>query len=193
MFEAALHSSLCRTDVYLVAISRTNIGINAFLVKNRLVTSISRMVIHHCTHRADILRLEILLRFVRIYLDTYLFGLRPFESLLNISNVAVGYDHRRREFLGDVVMPVKKNTTFLRRIFDGWQNYGATCFICNSLILRGKLAKTYSRKAHVCLTSLSSVHNVGRQMILYKPKLSTVLRITRRIFGLDRSMQASIN
>jgi hypothetical protein len=61
--------------------------INATLIKSRLIESVFNKTVAHHAHRSDMLRLEVLLEYGGIYLDSDVLTLRPFSPLLELGDV----------------------------------------------------------------------------------------------------------
>lgn len=123
--------------------------INATLVKTRLVEHIFNKSVDHHAHRGDIMRLEVLLNYGGIYLDTDVLALRSFEPLLNISDVIMAHQDDDKDTAGNAVIISKKNAPFLRRIYDTYQSFNANCWDCHSVRLTGQLAGIYPHEIRV--------------------------------------------
>ncbi|CAF1254550.1 unnamed protein product [Adineta steineri] len=130
-------------------ITKKDREINFSLIKTRLVENIFGHPVYHHSHRSDILRLEILLKYGCIYLDTDVLTFRSFNSLMNLSDVVMGYQNDKEGIIGSSVILSKKNTAFLRRIYDAYQSYDYTCWACHATAVPGKLAQMYPQEVVV--------------------------------------------
>ncbi|CAF4039032.1 unnamed protein product, partial [Adineta steineri] len=117
--------------------------INVTLVKSRLVETIFNKSIDHHAHRGDIMRLEVLIEYGGIYLDTDVLVLRSFAPLLNISDVIMAHQSDDPKTACNAVILAKKNATFLRRLYHSYQSFDSRCWDCHSVKLTGQLASIY--------------------------------------------------
>jgi hypothetical protein len=117
--------------------------INAVLVNSRRVETMFSRPVDHGAHRADIIRLEALMIHGGIYLDSDVLSLRSFDSLLNMSDVIMGYEDQNNKAACNAVILAKRNATFLRRWYDAYQSFEQKCWGCHSVILPARLALIY--------------------------------------------------
>lgn len=120
--------------------------INATLMKTRLVSKIFGNSVYHHAHRSDILRLEILMKYGGIYLDTDVLTFQSLDLLLNVSDVVMAYETTEDTFICNAVILAKRNAVFLKRIYDAYQSYNPKCWACQSVALFGNLAKIYTKE-----------------------------------------------
>jgi hypothetical protein len=123
--------------------------IDITLVKSRLVDNIFNKSVDHHAHRGDIMRLEVLLTYGGIYLDTDVLALRSFEPLLNISDVVMAHQDDDPKTACNAVIISKKNASFLRRVYDSYQSFNSNCWDCHSVRYTGKLALIYPNEVMV--------------------------------------------
>jgi len=126
--------------------------INISLVKSRLVENIFNESVDHHAHRGDIIRLEVLIKYGGIYLDTDVLTLRSFDPLLNLSDVVMANQDNDQNTACNAVIIGKRNATFLKRWHDAYQSFSQNCWDCHSVRIPGQLAKIYSNEVMVLPT-----------------------------------------
>ena len=94
----------------------------------RLVRSIFGHPLRHAAHRADILRLQLLIRHGGIYLDLDVIVLRPMAPLLNGAAFVIGREgdeaHGGFHGLCNAVLLAKPNASFLVRWLEEYRTFG---------------------------------------------------------------------
>lgn len=123
--------------------------INITLVKSRLVENIFMKSVSHFAHRADILRLEVILEYGGIYLDIDVLTLRSFDSLLNLSDVVMAHQDDDENTACNAVIIGKKHALFLKRLYDSYQSFNPKCWSCHSVRIPGQLALLYPNEVIV--------------------------------------------
>lgn len=126
--------------------------INVTLVKSRLVESIFNKSVDQLAHRADVMRLEILINYGGIYFDTDVLALRSFEPLLSLADVVMANQDDDEKTACSAIVIAKKNATFLRRVYDAYQSFDDSCWDCHSVRLTGQLALIYPNEARLLPT-----------------------------------------
>ncbi|RDA87099.1 hypothetical protein CP532_0170 [Ophiocordyceps camponoti-leonardi (nom. inval.)] len=98
----------------------------------------------HPAHKADILRLQILLEYGGIYLDNDVILLRPLDALLaGRRDVVMGYEGGHRQGLCNAVILAKKGASFLQRWYRLYDDFDPTDWNYHSVQLPAKLAAAY--------------------------------------------------
>jgi len=132
--------------------TKLNSEIDISLVKSRLVETIFNESVDHHAHRGDIIRLEVVMKYGGIYLDTDVLTLRSFDSLLNISDVVMAHQDNDESTACNAVIIGKRNATFLKRWYEAYQTFSENCWDCHSVRISGQLAKIYSKEIVVLPT-----------------------------------------
>lgn len=126
--------------------------IDVTLVKNRLVEKIFNNTVNHHSHRSDVIRLEVIMKYGGIYLDIDVLTLRPFDPLLNLNDVVLAHQDDNKDLACTAVILAKKGATFIRRIYDAYQSFNPNCWDCHAVSLPGKLASIYPHEVTVLPT-----------------------------------------
>ena len=124
------------------------------LVKVRLVEKFFSRSVEHPAHRADVIRLETILQYGGIYLDTDILSIRSFDPLLNLNDVVLAHENDDKNLVGNAVILAKRNSVFLRRWYDAYQSFDGKCWICHSVVLAGKLVLLYPNDVTVLPTEM---------------------------------------
>jgi hypothetical protein len=132
---------------------KKNPEINAILVRTRQVNKIFKKFVDHHSHRGDIIRLEVLIKYGGIYLDTDVLTLRSFDPLLNLSDVIMAHENDNPRTACNAVILAKSNAKFLRRWYDAFQSFDQNCWGCHSVLLPWKLASIYTDEIKVLPTN----------------------------------------
>jgi hypothetical protein len=122
--------------------TKHDLEINITLIKSRLVKSIYNKPVDHHAHQADIIRLEVLLKYGGICLDTDVLVLRSFDPLLYINDVVMGQQDDSKAVCNAVLLS-KKESKFLQRLHDSYQSFNQNCWDCHSVLVAGYLASIY--------------------------------------------------
>jgi hypothetical protein len=117
--------------------------IDAILIKSRLVRRIFKQPVDLAAHRADIIRLEALIKYGGIFLDADVLVFRSFDPLLNQTDIVMGYENEKEKQVCSAVFLARRNATFLRRLRNSYRNFNQSCWACHSVILAGRLASLY--------------------------------------------------
>jgi hypothetical protein len=123
--------------------------INATLIKTRLVRKIFTKPVDLTAHRADIIRLEALMKYGGIYLDLDVLVFRSFDSLLNQTDIVMGYENEKQNHVCNAVILARRNAPFLQRWYDAYQSFDGNCWGCHSVKLPGQLAYLYPNEITV--------------------------------------------
>ena len=126
--------------------------IDATLMKSRLVDTIYMRPVDHHSHRADIIRLEVLMKYGGIYLDIDALALRSFDPLRNLSDVIMAHESDDENTACNAIILSKRNAQFVRRMYDAYQSFDQKCWVCHSVKLPGQLAHVYSNEVMVLPT-----------------------------------------
>ena len=126
--------------------------IDPTLLKVRLVDKVFNRSVDHPAHRADVIRLEVMLQYGGIYLDTDTVCIRSFNPLLNLNDVVLAYETDNKNLIGTAVFLAKRNAAFIRRWYDAYQSFDGKCWTCHSVTLAGKLAPYYLNEVTVLPT-----------------------------------------
>ena len=127
--------------------------IDISLVKSRLVENIFNKSVDHHSHRSDIIRLEVLMKYGGIYLDTDVLALRSFDPLLNLSDVVMAHQDDQQSTACSAVIIGKRNAIFLKRWYDAYQSFNQDCWDCHAVKISGELAMIYSKEVMVLPTN----------------------------------------
>jgi mannosyltransferase OCH1-like enzyme len=127
--------------------------IDVTLVKTSLVENIFRKSVNHHAHRGDIIRLEVVVKYGGIYLDTDVLALRSFDPLFNLSDVVMAHQDDDSNTACNAVIMSKKNAVFLRRLYDAYQSFDRTRWDQHSVRIPGQLALVYPNEVMVLPTS----------------------------------------
>lgn len=93
-------------------------------------------------HRADILRLEILLKHGGIYLDLDVIPLRPFDALLTGSNVVMGWEGGTRSGLCNAIILATPQAEFLKQWLSTYTSFDPTEWNRHSIKIPAQLASS---------------------------------------------------
>ncbi|CAF3575278.1 unnamed protein product [Rotaria sp. Silwood1] len=126
--------------------------INITLIKRRQVKEIFKKNVDHHAHRGDIMRLEVLIEYGGIYLDSDVLTLRSFVPLLNLNDVVMAHQDDQEAACNAVIL-AKKDATFLKRLYDAYQSFDQNCWDCHSVRLPGRLASIYPNEITVLPTN----------------------------------------
>jgi hypothetical protein len=102
--------------------------------------------INRTAHRADVLRLELLIQAGGIYLDVDVLCLKPFKSLLHYDCV-LGEEYN--EGLCNAVILAQPNTPFLRRWFAEYSSFSDQQWNEHSVRLPRRLADAHPDQLHI--------------------------------------------
>jgi hypothetical protein len=110
------------------------------LEKARKVTSIFGNPVGHYAHKADIIRLEALLKYGGIYLDMDVFVLRPFDAIL-VHDFVMG----REQGIGlcNAVILANKESPFLRRWYESYRDFNQSDWNRHSVRLPAEMARSH--------------------------------------------------
>jgi glycosyltransferase involved in cell wall biosynthesis len=103
----------------------------------------------HYAHKADIVRLDVLLAFGGIYLDIDVVSLRPFSHLLLHDTVMGKEGENGRIGLCNAVIMSRKNSSFLTRWRNEYKNFNGSQWNFHSVILPSRLAQQFPEEIHV--------------------------------------------
>jgi hypothetical protein len=123
--------------------------IDITLVTVRFVKTIFNRSIDHPAHRADVIRLEAILKYVGIYLDTDSLLLRSFDPLSSLNDVVLAYQDASKNLVASGVILAKPNAVFVRRWYDAYQSFNGKFWDCHSVVLVGRLASLYPNEVTV--------------------------------------------
>ena len=118
--------------------------INMTLIKSRRIESIFNKPVDHHSHRGDIIRIEVLLKYGGIYLDSDVLILRSFDPLLNLGDVIMANQDNDQHTACNAVIISRKNSVFLKRLHDAYQSFNQKLWDYHSVRLPGILAHIYS-------------------------------------------------
>ncbi|CAF0759123.1 unnamed protein product [Rotaria sordida] len=122
------------------------------MIKKRQVKEIFNKSVDHHAHRGDIMRLEVLIEYGGIYLDSDVLTLRSFDPLLNLNDVIMAHQDDGIKVCNAVIL-AKKDATFLKRLYDAYQSFNENCWDCHSVKLPGQLASIYPNDITVLPTN----------------------------------------
>ena len=116
------------------------------LIHTKPPESIFGQKLNTYAHKADIIRLEKLIKFGGFYLDIDVWTLKSFDSLLNIDETCImGYQAEKSQFKGlcNAVIGSKPNSKFLKIWLDNYKSFDNTEWDKHSVYLPMELAKKY--------------------------------------------------
>jgi hypothetical protein len=116
------------------------------LKKARKVTNIFGNPVSHYAHKADIIRLEALLKYGGIYLDMDVFVLRPFDAIL-----AHDFVMGREQGIGlcNAVILANKDSPFLKRWYESYRDFSQSDWNRHSVRLPAEMARLYPHEITV--------------------------------------------
>ena len=126
--------------------------IDMVLVQTRAVERVFNRPVDNHAHRADVIRLEAMMEYGGIYLDTDVLVLRSFRPLMNLSDVVMAHENDDLTIACNAVIISKRNAAFIRRWYDAYQSFDQSCWGCHSVQLPGKLAAMYPNEIRVLPT-----------------------------------------
>ncbi|XP_077861758.1 uncharacterized protein LOC144342563 [Saccoglossus kowalevskii] len=97
-------------------------------------------------HQSDVARLQILMKFGGIYLDTDIFILKSLEPLRYYDYV-VG--RQSSCCLNNGIILASNNSEFLRIFYENYRTYNARCYSCMSIKKHNEIAKQHQDLVHV--------------------------------------------
>ncbi|WP_198669012.1 glycosyltransferase family 32 protein [Elioraea thermophila] len=117
------------------------------VVKTEAPTEIFGVPLRHYAHRADVLRLQVLLEQGGIYLDSDVFVHRSFDDLLD-HDVVIGREGHGDNFRGlcNAVILARPGAPFLRRWYESYRSFrsdGKEFWAEHSVSLPARLAETH--------------------------------------------------
>jgi hypothetical protein len=124
---------------------------HAITLKNaRNITHIFGNPVRHYAHKADIIRLEALLAYGGIYLDTDVFVLHSFDDLLG-HDFVMGRESAAEWSPGELtqgglcnaIILANKHSAFLKHWYASYRTFNGSVWSDHSVILPQKLAKRY--------------------------------------------------
>lgn len=98
-------------------------------------------------HQSDVARLQILLKFGGIYLDTDTMVLQSLNPLRKKEKVVMGLF--TEELLANAAIIAKKDSSFLRRLFYLYSNFDSSDFVQESMKVPMILSQLYPDEVHV--------------------------------------------
>lgn len=116
------------------------------LEKARKVTSIFGNPVSHYAHKADIIRLEALLKYGGVYLDMDVFVLRPFDAIL-MHDFVMGQEQGIG--LCNAVILANKDSPFLKRWYDSYRGFDQSDWNRHSVRLPAEMARSYPNEITV--------------------------------------------
>lgn len=120
------------------------------LNKIRAPRSIFGNQIDKVAHRADVLRLELLLQYGGIYLDADVFVLRDFDNLINNDFVIAEEGPQARHGLSNAVLLSAPNAAFARKWHDAYRTFrGHISWTEHSIQLPSHLARQFPNEVTV--------------------------------------------
>jgi mannosyltransferase OCH1-like enzyme len=81
-------------------------------VKTRLIENIFMKSTDHYAHHGDLIRLEVLIEYIGIYLDIDVLTLRSFDQLLNLNDVVIANQDDNQNQICNAVIISKRNAIF---------------------------------------------------------------------------------
>ncbi|CAF4244710.1 unnamed protein product [Rotaria sp. Silwood2] len=126
--------------------------INVTLIKRQQVKEIFKKSVDHHAHRGYIMRLEVLIQDGGIHLDSDVLILRSFDPLLNLNNIVKARQDDQEAAFNAVILE-KKDATFLKRLYDAYQNFNQNFWDCHSVRLPGRLTSIYPNEITVLPTN----------------------------------------
>ena len=142
-------------------------------------------------HKTDVARLEILLKYGGIYLDSDMVALRSWEPLLYYSTT-LGIQTQRD--LGNAVIISMKNATFINLWMSSYQHFKGKEFGFNSCIVPLVLAKRYPKLIHLEANTLYRPNSHMTEWIYGKGKLwdwsgSYGMHLYYRLYKKDHTLE----
>lgn len=113
------------------------------------VTEIFGIPVADVSHRADVLRLQILKQYGGIYLDTDVITINSFEPLLHHEFVLGQESWGRLNGLANAIIVSSRDSKFLHRWYDEYRTFNDSVWNYHSVMLPMQLAKNYS--SEICV------------------------------------------
>lgn len=105
--------------------------------------------VEHYAHKADIIRLQVLLQFGGIYMDIDVIPLTSFQPLLN-NDIVMGLEGRNGKYgLCNAVIIANKSSAFLRRWYESYETFDSAKWNYHSVILPRKMSLKYPNEITV--------------------------------------------
>lgn len=119
------------------------------LMRVREINSIFNNSVAVHAHKADIIRLEALIKYGGIYLDTDIVVLRPFSSLL-MHEFVMGQEGENGQYgLCNAVILANKDSPFLRRWYESYRSFDDSLWSYHSVQLPLIMSRDFPSEIHV--------------------------------------------
>lgn len=114
-----------------------------------LVQEVFGNSVSHYAHRADVVRLNALIEFGGIYLDSDVIVLRSFDNLLEHETVMGQEGENGRVGLCNAVILAAPGSRFLRRWLDNYRSFNESQWNRHSVVLPSLLSRQHPDEVHV--------------------------------------------
>lgn len=109
--------------------------------------------IKHKEHSSDIMRIEALIQYGGIYMDTDTIIVKSLESLMNYPCVM---SNQSSGLMGSAFVMAEKNATFLQLWMDGYRHdYQSSQYTYNAMVYPKKVARKHSDLIHIEYATIS--------------------------------------
>lgn len=142
-----------------------NISPNIIHLKRNRPTSFSGQKIKHKEHSSDIMRIEALIKYGGIYMDTDTVIVKPLELLRNYSCVM---SNQSSGLMGSAFVMAEQNATFLQLWMDGYRyHYNSSKYTYNAMVYPKQLARKHRDLIHIEYATISRPKNMIGGKIYY--------------------------
>lgn len=142
----------------------------------------------HYAHKADVARLEILMKYGGIYLDIDVICINPFTNLLNHECVL-----GREENVGlcNAVILCQATSTFISKWYDCYQNFDGNEWNYHSVKLPNLLAHEYPKDIYI-LNEYSFFYPMHDDIVAHYLWVSSAIGMKTKIMGLLQKIKTKI-
>ncbi|XP_053388469.1 uncharacterized protein LOC128551598 [Mercenaria mercenaria] len=135
-----------------------NMSPNIIHLKREPLKYIAGKKIKYKEHSSDIMRIEALLKYGGIYMDTDTVIVRSMEPLMNYSCVM---SNQSSGLLGSAFVMAKKNASFLQLWMDGYRfHYNPSRYVYNAMVYPKKVARKHADLIHLEYGTISRPVNM---------------------------------